>query len=251
MLGVVAEGVGAVLGVVDFAHQAGMGDGDVVALEVVIDVDLPVAVDDVVAAFDQVEAIELEGPRLLGDVAEARGERLSSGIEIDEDESFPGFEAKREHAHGAAIEEFDAFDIGSADEAAVEGVGPAVVLAAEDIFAAAAEGDRSGSVTANVAEGAQRALLITDDEDGFSGDFGSEVGFGIGDRVVCAAGFTAWLIERADHLPGFAEDFGFFDFEDGRIGVEAGGERVGALDLFVDAEAEGLRGHREISSHGR
>jgi len=180
---------------------------------------------------------------LLRDVAEVRGERVGLGIEIDEDEFFPGFEAQRKHAHGAAVEEFDAFDIGSADETAIERVGPAVVLAAEDIFAAATEGYRSGSVAADVAEGAKRSLFVADDEDGFAGDFGGEESFGIGDGAVRAAGFSAGLVKSADHLPSFVEDFVFFNFEDGGVGVEAGGEGVSAFDLFVDVETEGLGGH--------
>ena len=70
MLGIIAESVGAILGVVDFLHQAGMGDGDVIALEIVVDVDLPIAVNHVVAAFGKLETFELETLRLLRNRAE-------------------------------------------------------------------------------------------------------------------------------------------------------------------------------------
>ena len=47
-----------------------MGDGDVIALEIVVDVDLPIAVNHVVAAFGKLETFELETLRLLRNRAE-------------------------------------------------------------------------------------------------------------------------------------------------------------------------------------
>jgi len=38
------------------------------------------------------------------------------------------------HAHGAAVEELDALDVGRADETAIERVGPAVILTAQEHF---------------------------------------------------------------------------------------------------------------------
>ena len=51
LLRVVAKGVRAVLRVVDLAHQAWMRDRDVIALQIVVDIHLPVATDHVVAAL--------------------------------------------------------------------------------------------------------------------------------------------------------------------------------------------------------
>src|SRR5260221_8197660 len=65
LLGIIAIGVGAIVGVIDFAHQTGMGDGNVVALEIVVDVHLPVAVDDVVAALNGLQSGKLKATRLL------------------------------------------------------------------------------------------------------------------------------------------------------------------------------------------
>src|SRR6266851_4832146 len=70
LLRVVAESVRAIMRVVYFFHQAGMGDGDVIALEIVVYVNLPVAIDDVVAALGKLQTFELETSRLLGNLTE-------------------------------------------------------------------------------------------------------------------------------------------------------------------------------------
>src|SRR6266702_6379855 len=100
---------------------------------------------------------------------------------MHEDELFPGFAAKRHHAHGAAVEKFDAVDVGRADQAAVERVGPAVILATQDVLAAATQSDRPGAMAANIAEGAQFTLLVANDDDGLAGDIGGAKAFWVGD----------------------------------------------------------------------
>src|SRR6185295_9110416 len=49
--GVIAEGIHAILLVVHFLEQGRVGDRDVIALEVVIDIDFPVGIDHIVAVF--------------------------------------------------------------------------------------------------------------------------------------------------------------------------------------------------------
>src|SRR5689334_4828041 len=159
-----------------------MRDGDVVALEVVVDVHLPVAIDHIVATLDETQSCKLKASRLFRNLAQKSGKRLGGEVEVDEDELFPGFAAKRDHAHRGAIEKFDAFDVGRADEPAVQSVCPAVIGAAKNIFRAAAKGNRSRPVTADIAECSQRALLIPDDDDGFAGDVGGEKSLRVGDR---------------------------------------------------------------------
>jgi hypothetical protein len=108
-----------------------------------------------------------------------------------------------------------------------------VILAAQDIFAAAAESDGPGAMAANVAEGAQLTLFVANDDDRFAGDLGGEKAFGIGNGALYAVYFSAGLAESSDELPGALENAGLFDFEDCGIGVKARGERLCALDLFV------------------
>src|ERR1700730_4368551 len=96
-----------------------MSDGNVIALEVVIYVNFPVAIDDVVAALGKLQSLELEASRFLGNPAEVGGERFGFQVEIHKDELAPGFTAKRHHAHGAAVEELNTLDIRCSNQAAV------------------------------------------------------------------------------------------------------------------------------------
>src|SRR5207253_11396396 len=66
LLGIEAEGVRAILRVIDLLHQARMGNGDMIALQIVIDIDLPVAIDDIVATLGKLQTIELVTTRLPG-----------------------------------------------------------------------------------------------------------------------------------------------------------------------------------------
>jgi hypothetical protein len=118
-----------------------------------------------------------------------------------------------------------------------------VILATEYVFATAAKRDRPGTVATNVAEGAQRAFLVANDDDGFTSDIGGEKAFGVGDSALHTVYFAAGLAQRSDHLPGALEDARFLDFEDGGIGVKARCEGLRALDLFVDVEVERFRQH--------
>src|SRR5262249_5562348 len=114
-----------------------MGDGNMVALEIVIDVDLPVARDEVIAPLRQMQAVELESAGLLRNLPEESPERFGIPVEIHEDELFPNFAAQRDHAHRGAIKELHAVHVRRAEKTPIEGVGPAMVLAAQHIFAAA------------------------------------------------------------------------------------------------------------------
>src|SRR5215831_17611717 len=141
-----------------------MRDRNVIALKVVVDINLPVAFDDVVAALGQFEPFELEATRLIRNFAKNRCKRFRVLIEIDEDEVAPGVQSQWNHAHGAAVKKLHAVHIGRADEFSFERIGPAVILAAHNVFAAAAKCDWSGAMPANVAEGAQRFLLVSNNK---------------------------------------------------------------------------------------
>ena len=59
LLGVVAKGFDAVVVVLELLEQAGVRDGQVIALEIVVDVHLPVAGDVVIAVLDQPHRVEV------------------------------------------------------------------------------------------------------------------------------------------------------------------------------------------------
>jgi hypothetical protein len=73
-----------------------------------------------------------------------------------------------------------------------------VVAAAENIFAAAALGDGAGAMAADVAEGAERVLLVAHDDNWFADDIDGEEGFGVGHGAFCVVKFTLRLRESAD-----------------------------------------------------
>ena len=147
-----------VFGVFDDAAQAFVGVGDVVAaVEIVVDVDLPIAIERVDAAIEVVEFFcELERGDEFGDGAEEFLERHGFAVEIDEDEIFPGVEADGDEAVVGAIEIADAVELDHAFEGAVDAVGPAVIGAAKLFGAAVGFGDDGGGVVAaDVEEGAE------------------------------------------------------------------------------------------------
>ncbi len=60
LLRMVAICFDAVPRIVDFFHQPGMDNGDVVALKVVVDINLPIAIDNIFATFGEAEIVESE-----------------------------------------------------------------------------------------------------------------------------------------------------------------------------------------------
>src|SRR5213082_541948 len=213
-----------------------MRDGDVVALEIIVDVNLPVAVDDVIAALREVQALELEAVGLLRDLPQVGGKRLGLKIEIDKNELAPSFAAQRHHAHGGAIEKLDAIDVRRTNQAAVEGVGPAVVLAAQDIFAAATERDGARAMAADIAEAAEFALLVAYNDDRLADNIHGKETLGVGDGAPGSIYFAAALMKRSNELPSTLENPRFFNFQNRGVGVETRREGLRALDLLVHVE---------------
>src|SRR2546430_6470106 len=100
----------------------------------------------------------------------------------------------------------------SANQTATESLSPAVILATENVLAAAANRDRTGTMAANVAESTQFPLLVANDDDGFTCDIGGEINFGGGGGAVFAVYFSTGLGERSDEVPSTLGDARFFDF---------------------------------------
>ena len=66
LLRIVAVGDRLVLRVVNLTHKPRVRDGDVVSLQIVVDVDFPVAIENVVAALREFRSLEMEAAGLLG-----------------------------------------------------------------------------------------------------------------------------------------------------------------------------------------
>src|SRR6266404_4829639 len=134
-----------------------MGVGDVIAaVEVVVDVDLPVAMERVDPAVEVAQLFrELQGSDEFGNGAEERAKRYGLRSKIDEDEIFPGVDADGHESVLRAVEIADAVEFDHALEGAVYAVGPTVIGTAKLLGAAVGFGDDGGGMmAANVVEGA-------------------------------------------------------------------------------------------------
>ena len=130
-----------------------------------------------------------------------RGLRI--GIEIYEDEIEPFLGAHRGQREIFCAKILHAFDLGGAEQRAVERISPAVIAAAEEFARAAAFGRRSGAMAADVIKTSQLSVCAAHEQQGFAHQFGGEIVAGLFDL----AGVT-------HDLPGAREDFFFFRGED-------------------------------------
>src|SRR5208337_686435 len=101
VLSIRLNGVGVVI---NLAIERRVDARYVVALEIVVDVGLPVAVHFVGAALGKLHVREIELAGMGGQATQARAKRGSLGIEIDEDKVEPLLEANGDEAELFRIE---------------------------------------------------------------------------------------------------------------------------------------------------
>jgi hypothetical protein len=106
---VILDGVFRVL---DDAAEAFVGVGNVIAaVEIIVDVNLPVAIQSVGAAIEVVEFFaHLQGRDYFRNLAQEILQRHGVAIEIDEHETFPGVHADGHEAVVGAFEIADTFE---------------------------------------------------------------------------------------------------------------------------------------------
>ena len=152
---------------VEHLGEAGVRDRAVIALEVVLDRDLPVALDLPVVADAEAEAIEVETAlrNLVGERPERLRERPCVRIRVDEDERPPGLGRYGEHREAVLVEVGLALGARRLAKRPVEVVRPGVVRALERLAVALALRDQVPTVPADVDEPAQNALGVADDHD--------------------------------------------------------------------------------------
>ena len=157
-----SEGLHSVLGVIQLAEQAGMRGGQMVAFEVIVDVNLPVALDDVVAAAGVAESVygAADLRDFARDGAHDFGEWGSGGVHIDEDVGTPDLRPEFRQADGRAIPVFDAFEFGRAVESSIELISPGVIWTADDgrFIGLSPVQSSEPRCAADVGEGAQDAV---------------------------------------------------------------------------------------------
>jgi len=230
-----------VLCVFDDAAEALVGVGNVItAVEVIVDVDLPVAIQRINAAIEVVKFFgEIEGRDERRNFAEKFSEWRGFAIEIDEDEIFPGVDADGDKAMVFAIKIADAFKFDHALEHTVVAVGPAMVGAAELLRAAGYAGfDGGGVMAADVVESAELAVIAASDEQRFFVDVDGEELAGILE-----------LIEAADDLPVAGENGFAFELRDAGIEIPGSGDGEGPLErirriIEVQNVAHSAFGHK-------
>lgn len=209
--------LGAVAAVVEHAVEFWVHVRDVVALEVVVDVDLPVAGDVVADAL--VVAVGCE-PAVADDAfGDARHQRVEiRGVSArGEHQALPHLHLQLRQAHRGEVEAFRRRHLRRRLQLAVEAVGPAVVAAAQGLGAASVAGrDWPGAVAADVVQHADRAVEVAHGEHRQAGEIGHHMVAGFGE-----------LANVRDQVPAAVEDRAAVQGDDARIGVAARRQRRG------------------------
>ncbi len=234
--GVAAARLRDVARVVELLHEGRVDDRDVVPLEVVVHVDLPVALDRPLLARGGTHRLEPAAGEARRKVFQRFGERRGVVVEVDEEEAHPRFEAKLRQAVLFLAEVLDAVELGSVQEPTVERVAPAVVAAAEGLALPLSGRDGSRAVAADVRERAQARVGASGDQERLAGHLGREETAGNGDLVLAA-----------DELPGPREDSLPLDVEEAAVVVTTRRERRGRGEARVQIEA---RDRGAVGGHG-
>src|SRR5579871_3410532 len=99
----------------------------IAAIEVVVDEHLPVAMNVVGAAIEIVQLADAQRRDSLDQASEKFRQRPGMAVEIDEDKTFPGFDANRYQPVLPAIEILHAFELRHAFQGAIESIIPSVI----------------------------------------------------------------------------------------------------------------------------
>ena len=194
----------------------------VVALAVILDRQLPVALDRVVAAVRDLRMPEIPGREQRPEVALDRVERHGIRVEVDEDHSLedPGVQTPEPE-----LRLVDALRReGERAQRAVEPVGPAVVLADEPRLVALRRiADARAAVPAHVEQGVHAPLPVPDQDDGFARDLEQEVVALVRDPA-----------DVPDVLPGLQEDPADLTVIDFRVVVNGARQRMAVAPRVQD-----------------
>ena len=187
-----------------------MGGRAVVALEVVLEVDLPVGVDRplVMGVEDERREVEAAPRDDRRQFAERLDERRRGRIGVDEQERPPRVDRDGEQREVGSVEARFALRPWCLPQRAVEPVRPRVIRALQRLAAAAAARDRRRAMAADVDEAAEDALSIARDDDR------DVPGLGRHER---AGGRD--LLRGAAVLPGAGEDALPLERRDDGVGV--------------------------------
>jgi len=199
---------------IEFAVQPWMNAGQVVTLEIVVDISLLVALHVVSATFKQFHPGKIKLLCLPRQFAQAIAQRRRRGIQIHKDEVEPFLNFHRHQSKIFGPEILDALDIGGADEPAIQAIGPAVIAAAEDFARAASFRRRPGSVAAHVVEAAELSIVAAHDQQRLTYQLSREI-----------VARIRHLIFVSHNLPTAGEYLFFLVIECSGVGIKLGGQR--------------------------
>src|SRR6266478_12499 len=181
----------------------------IAAIEVVVDVDLPVAGDVVFLAIEEVQFAQAQGLTTSHQATQEITQRLGLKIEIDEYEGLPDLRLHRDQTVIATLEILHTDEFRHSFQGAVQTIVPAMIGAMQERGDPAGFGNHlGGMMPTDVVEGAQLAIASADGHDRFSGHGRAHKSAGLFD-----------LIGSADRLPGLAEDRQKLKFGDTRVNV--------------------------------
>src|SRR5579859_917476 len=217
-----AISIDAVLFVVQFTKQSWMRRGNMIAFQVVVDIDLPVTIDDVIAPPEvfQFTEITTQLSHTLRDVAEDTGKRCGVSVEVHENKRAPRLHPEGRQAHSGAVPILHALELRLAQQPAIQRIRPAMIRAAERAAVSLAGCDGAGPVPANVAQGAQRAFGAANDQQRLAGDVAGKIAARLRD-----------LTHTPHRLPGSPEDFFLLETEKCRIDIPEGRQRSRARKI--------------------
>src|ERR1051325_3830883 len=142
-----------------------------VTLEVVIDVDLPVAFEPVFDPAVELPGREVDGGDPFRDRLQHRLKaRFPRAGKVDELETLPGVEPDGDQAVVLPVEEFHAVELGNSPEHPLQRVGPAVVFALQRVaIPALFDCDRTAAMAADIIECPEEIVLAANEEDRIAG----------------------------------------------------------------------------------
>src|SRR5438128_2419937 len=127
-----------------------MHDGNVIAFEIIVDVDLPVAVNVPVLAGRELHGREIAVTDQRRQVCERFTERRAMRIEIHKHERSARFDSKLRQAVLLLAEALDSVKLWRAEQASFKRIAPTVVSALKDPARAASCCNRTGAMSTNV-----------------------------------------------------------------------------------------------------
>src|SRR5579864_3664382 len=129
------------------------------AIQIIVDVYLPVAMNVISSAIEIVELADAERSDALHQATEKLLQRRRLRVEVHKDETLPGFHPDRNQTILRAIKVLHSLELRHAFERSVEAIFPTVVWTLQHHrLAAWLRHHRGGVMTAHVVESAKRAI---------------------------------------------------------------------------------------------